>query len=115
MSGIVLLDKGIFYLQNCFLLMSKYNLHNDLFIRIYLISDTYLISANPLKAQQLNYIGDTKCMGIVYKDIKICLSIVTIIYYMDQSVMNEKLFLANFEQRLKDTFIQNCTSDRRRK
>ena len=29
----------------------------------------------------------------------------------DQSVMNEKLFFANFEQRLKDTFIQNCTSD----
>ena len=27
------------------------------------------------------------------------------------SVMNEKLFLANFEQRLKDTFIQNCISD----
>ena len=25
--------------------------------------------------------------------------------------MNEKLFLANFEQRLNDTFIQNCTSD----
>ena len=25
--------------------------------------------------------------------------------------MNEKLFLANFEQRLKDTFIQNCISD----
>ena len=28
--------------------------------------------------------------------------------WRDQSVMNEKLFLANFEQRLKDTFIQNC-------
>ena len=25
--------------------------------------------------------------------------------------MNEKLFVANFEQRLKDTFIQNCISD----
>ena len=31
--------------------------------------------------------------------------------WRDQSVMNEKLFLANFEQRLKDTFIQNCISD----
>ena len=31
--------------------------------------------------------------------------------WRDQSVMNEKLILANFEQRLKDTFIQNCTSD----
>ena len=29
----------------------------------------------------------------------------------DQSVMNEKIFLANFEQRLKETFIQNCISD----
>ena len=28
-----------------------------------------------------------------------------------QSIINEKLFLANFEQRLKDTFIQNCISD----
>ena len=26
-------------------------------------------------------------------------------------VVNEKLFLANFEQRLKDTFIQICISD----
>ena len=31
--------------------------------------------------------------------------------WRDQSVTNEKLFLANFEQRLKDTFIQNCISD----
>ena len=31
--------------------------------------------------------------------------------WKDQSVMNEKLFLAKFEQGLKDTFIQNCTSD----
>ena len=31
--------------------------------------------------------------------------------WRDQSVMNEKLFLANFEQRLKDTFIQNYISD----
>ena len=31
--------------------------------------------------------------------------------WRDQSVMNEKLFLANFKQTLKDTFIQNCTSD----
>ena len=31
--------------------------------------------------------------------------------WRNQSVMNEKLFLANFEQRLKDTFIQNCISD----
>ena len=30
--------------------------------------------------------------------------------WRDQSVMNET-FLANFEQRLKDTFIQNCISD----
>ena len=31
--------------------------------------------------------------------------------WRDQSVMNENLFLANFEQRLKDTFIQTCISD----
>ena len=29
----------------------------------------------------------------------------------DQSVMNEKVFLATFEQRLKDEFIQKCFSD----
>ena len=29
----------------------------------------------------------------------------------DQTVMNEKLFLANFEQKIKDTFIQNCISN----
>ena len=31
--------------------------------------------------------------------------------WRDQPVMNEKLFLANFEQRLTDTFIQNWISD----
>ena len=31
--------------------------------------------------------------------------------WRDQSVMNEKLFLAHFEQRLKDTIVQNCCSD----
>ena len=31
--------------------------------------------------------------------------------WRDQFVINEKLFLANFEQRPKDTFIQNCISD----
>ena len=31
--------------------------------------------------------------------------------WRDQSVMNEKLFVANFEQRLKDIFIQKCTGD----
>ena len=29
----------------------------------------------------------------------------------DQSVINEKVFLANFDQRLKDEFIQKCFSD----
>ena len=29
----------------------------------------------------------------------------------DQSVMNEKVFLATFEQRLKDEFIQKCFRD----
>ena len=29
----------------------------------------------------------------------------------NQSVINEKLFLATFEQRLKDEFIQKCFSD----
>ena len=29
----------------------------------------------------------------------------------DQSVVNEKLFLANLAQRLKDTHIQKCISD----
>ena len=32
---------------------------------------------------------------------------------LDQSVMNEKVFLATFEQRLKDEFIQKCFSDLR--
>ena len=36
---------------------------------------------------------------------------VVLLCWRDQSVTNEKLFLANFEQRLKDTFIQNCISD----
>ena len=31
--------------------------------------------------------------------------------WSDQSVISENLFLANFEQRLKDTFIQNCNTD----
>ena len=31
--------------------------------------------------------------------------------WRDQSVVNEKLFLANFAQRLKDTHIQKCISD----
>ena len=31
--------------------------------------------------------------------------------WRDQSVMNEKLFVTNFQQRLKDTFIQKYTSD----
>ena len=30
--------------------------------------------------------------------------------WRDQSVVNEILFITNFEQRLKDTFIQNCIS-----
>ena len=31
--------------------------------------------------------------------------------WRDQSVVNEKLFIANFEQRLKDTHIQRCIGD----
>ena len=31
--------------------------------------------------------------------------------WRDQSVMKEKLFLVNLEQRLRGTFIQNCISD----
>ena len=33
--------------------------------------------------------------------------------WRDQSVMNEKLFLGNFEERLKDTFIKKCTRTRK--
>ena len=31
--------------------------------------------------------------------------------WIDQSGVNEKLFIANFEQRLKDTHIQRCIGD----
>ena len=68
--------------------------------------DTKLISAayaemmrNPEKYAWMTHIKDFLCshsFGNIWRD---------------QSVVNEKLFIANFEQRLKDTHIQRCVGD----
>ena len=75
-------------------------------LKILMSCDAKLISAayaeimqNPDKYIWVKYIRDLLCshgFGNVWRD---------------QSVVNEKLFVANFEQRLKDTFIQKCTSE----
>ena len=68
--------------------------------------DTKLISAayaemmrNPEKYAWMTHIKDLLCshgFGNIWRD---------------QSVVNEKLFIANFQQRLKDTHIQRCNGD----
>ena len=75
-------------------------------LKILMTCDAKFISAayaemmqNPDKYIWVKYIRDLLCshgFGNVWRD---------------QSVVNEKLFVANFEQRLKDTFIQKCTSE----
>ena len=43
--------------------------------------------------------------------VKTCYVAMDLVIWNDQSVINEKVFLATFEQRLKDKCIQNCFSD----